>query len=155
MVIVTTKLSKPKLIGILCGAAAVLLLILVLANRGGGDGVETAAGKKLDTPASRVEFLASCGYGVSQEPARTQEVAIPKEWTQVYTQYNAIQQSQGFDLSRYKGKRVMQYVYLVPDYPGEGSEPVYATLLLYKNKLIGADLSRGGPEGFLRPLLSA
>jgi hypothetical protein len=48
----------------------------------------------------------------------------------------------------------MQYVYLVEDYPDEG-EPVYATLLLYKNKLIGGDLSRGGTDGFLKPLLSA
>lgn len=154
MVIVTAKLSRPKLIGILCGAAAVLLAVIVLANRG-GDSVEASAGRRLDTQEAQVEFLASCGYAADQEPARTQEVRIPKEWNQVYTQYNAIQQSQGFDLSRYKGKALMQYVYRIQDYPGEGSEPVYATLLLYKNKLVGADLSRGGEGGFLRPLLSA
>ena len=101
-----------------------------------------------------MEFLTSAGYTVAQEPVRTQEVRIPEEFNEVYTQYNAIQQSQGFDLTKYQGKTIMQYVYQVENYPGENSEPVYATLLLYKNKLIGADLSRGGTEGFLRPLLS-
>ena len=154
MVILTAKLSKPKLIGIVCAAAAILILIIVLANRGSAADLQETAAKKLETPESRVEFLASCGHTVSQEPARTQEVRIPEEFNEVYTQYNAIQQSQGFDLTKYQGKTVMQYVYLVENYPGENSEPVYATLLLYKNKLIGADLSRGGAEGFLRPLLS-
>lgn len=154
MVILTAKLSKGKLIGIVCAAAAVLLLIILLANRSGGEALAETAGKKMETPQSRVEFLASCGYTVSQEPIRTQEVQIPKEFSEVYEQYNAIQKTQGFDLSRYQGKNVMQYVYLVENYPEEGSDPVYATLLLYKNKLIGGDISRGGAEGFLRPLLS-
>ena len=49
----------------------------------------------------------------------------------------------------------MQYVYQVENYPGDNGDPVWATMLLYKNKLIGADLSRGGAESFLRPLLAA
>jgi hypothetical protein len=48
----------------------------------------------------------------------------------------------------------MQYVYLIENWPEADSEPVYASLLLYKNKLIGCDLSRGGQDGFLRALLS-
>ena len=155
MVILTAKLSKGKLIGIICAAAALLVLVILLANRSSAADMAEAAGKKLETSESRVEFLASCGYTVSQEPVRTQEVRIPKEFNEVYQQYNAIQQSQGFDLTKYQGKNVMQYVYLVENYPEENSEPVYATLLLYKNKLIGGDLSRGGSEGFLRPLLAA
>jgi hypothetical protein len=154
MVIFTAKLSKPKCIGIVCAAAAVILLVIALANRSSAADLETAAGKKLSTTADQVEFLAQCGYTVSSEPVRTQEVRIPEEFNDVYTQYNALQQSQGFDLTKYQGKSVMQYVYLVEDYPDQG-EPVYATLLLYKNKLIGGDLSRGGTDGFLKPLLSA
>lgn len=154
MVILTAKLSKGKLIGIVCAAAALLVLIIVLANRSSAADLTETAAKKMETPESRVEFLASCGYTVSQDPVRTQEVRIPKEFNEVYQQYNAIQTSQGFDLTKYQGKNVMQYVYLVENYPEENSDPVYATLLLYKNKLIGGDLSRGGAEGFLRPLLS-
>lgn len=152
MVILTAKLSKGKLIGIVAAAAALLLLIIFLANRPGSEAITETAGKKLETPESRVELLASLGYTVSPEPVRTQEVQIPKEFSDVYEQYNAVQKSQGYDLTKFQGKNVMQYVYLVENYPEEGSDPVYATLLLYKNKLIGGDLSRGGKDGFLRPL---
>lgn len=152
MFIVTAKLTKGKLIGILCAAAAVILLVIGLANRP-EDAVETGS-IKLQSPSSRVEYLASCGYKVSQPPVKTQEVLIPEDFSEVYLQYNALQKSQGFDLSKYQGKTVMQYVYAVEDQPEDGN-PVYATLLVYKDKLIGADLSRGGENGFLRPLLTA
>ena len=154
MVIVTAKLNKVKIAGVFLAAAAVILLVILLANRSGPD-TEAAGRRKLDTPESKVEFLASCGYTVKPDPARVQEVRIPEDWNEVYTQYNALQKSQGFDLSRYKGKTVMQYVYQVENYPGDNGDPVWATMLLYKNKLIGAELSRGGAESFLRPLLAA
>lgn len=153
MVIFTTKLSKARLIGIVAAAAAVILLIIFLANRGTGTSMEPTAATKLATPESRVEYLASAGYTVSQEPVRTQEVQIPREFSEVYQQYNQLQMSQGFDLTKYQGKRIMQYVYIIENWPEENSEPVYATLLIYKNKLIGADIARGGEDGFLRPLL--
>ena len=154
MVIVTAKLNKVKIAGVFVAAAAVILLVILLANRTGGD-QETSARRKLDTPESKVSFLSSCGYTVAPDPVRVQEVRIPEDWSEDYAQYNRLQQSQGFDLSRYKGKTVMQYVYQVENYPGDNGEPVYATLLLSRHKLIGADLSRGGTESFLRPLLTA
>lgn len=152
MFIYTAKLSKGKMAIVAAIAAAVILLMILLMNRGTGTSMETAA-PKLSTPEARVEYLASCGYTVSPEPLRTQEVLIPKEFTEVYDQYNALQQSQGFDLLKYRGKKVMQYVYAIENWPEENADPVYATLLVYKNKLIGGDISRGGEDGFLRPLL--
>lgn len=152
MFIYTAKLSKGKMAVVAAIAAAVILLMIFLMNRGTGTSMETVA-PKFSTPESRAEFLLSCGYTVSPQPVRTQEVLIPKEFTEVYDQYNALQQSQGFDLTKFRGKKVMQYVYAVENWPEENSDPVYATLLVYKNKLIGADISRGGEEGFLRPLL--
>lgn len=152
MFIYTAKLSKGKMAIVAAIAAAVILLMILLMNRGTGTSMETAA-PKLSTPEARVEYLASCGYTVSPEPLRTQEVLIPKEFTEVYDQYNSLQQSQGFDLLKYRGKKVMQYVYAIENWPEENSDPVYATLLVYKNKLIGGDISRGGEDGFLRPLL--
>ncbi len=154
MVIFTAKLSKPKLIGLVVLAAALILLIVFLANRGTGTALEAAAPGKLETPESRQEFLSSLGYTVG-EPLRTQEVLIPKEWNEVYAQYAALQSSQGFKLEKYKGKKVMQYVYEIENWPQETSDPVYATLLTYKGKLIAGEISRGGADGFLRPLLSA
>ena len=64
MLIVTAKLSKGKLIGIVAAAAALLILIIFLANRGTGTSMETAAPGKLSTPEQRVAYLASLGYTV-------------------------------------------------------------------------------------------
>ena len=139
MLIVTAKLSKGKLIGIVAAAAALLILIIFLANRGTGTSMETAGSGKLDTPERRIEYLSSLGYTVEAEPVRTQEVLIPKEWNEVYEQYAAIQSSQGFKLTKWSE----------PD-----SDPVYATLVCYKGRLIAGELTRGGENGFLRPLLS-
>ena len=156
MVILTAKLSKGKLIGILCAAVAVIVLIIVLSARGASARLQETAGKphiRLETAEAQAEFLEKNGFSVAREPVRVQEVRIPEEFSEVYQQYNEIQKSQGFDLHRYRGKTVTQTVYQVLDYPAEGDEPVYATLLTCRGKLIAADLSRGGEESFLRPLL--
>ena len=155
MVILTAKLSKGKLIGIVAAAAALLFLIIFLANRGTGTAIAPAAAEKLSTSESRAEFLSSLGYTVDSEPDRTQEVLIPKEWNEVYEQYAAVQSAQGFKLAKYKGKRVMQYVYQIKNWPEENTDPVYATLVCYKGRLIAGELTRSGNNGFLRPLLSA
>ena len=154
MFIFTAKLSKFKLLAVAGAAVLVVLLVVILANRSSAADITQTAAAKLETPQSRVEYLAPLGYTVAQDPVKTQEVRIPKEFTEVYEQYNALQKTQGFDLSKYRGKGVMQYGYQVENYPDGGEEPVYATLLLYKGKLIGGDLSRGGADGFLRPLLT-
>ena len=154
MLIVTAKLSKGKLIGIVAAAAALLILIIFLANRGTGTSMETAAPGKLSTSEQRVAYLASLGYTVDPEPVRTQEVLIPKEWNEVYEQYAAIQSAQGFKLSKCKGKRVMQYVYHITNWSEPDSDPVYAKLVCYKGRLIAGELTRSGEDGFLRPLLA-
>lgn len=158
MVIVTAKLSKPKRIAIICIAAFLLLTIIFLANRdtpaSSDSRAALGASVKLDTPEARLEFLSSLGYQAEPEPVRTQEVLIPKEFTEVYDRYNTLQKNQGLDLEKYKNKKVMQYVYALPA-PENGDSPGQITLLTYKNKLIAADISKSGPDGFMRELLSA
>lgn len=156
MVIFTAKLNRKKLIAIAAAAVAIILFVIVLSNRGTGTTITETAAQKLSTPEARVEYLASVGYTVAPEPVRTQEVGIPEEFSEVYDRYNAMQMAQGFDLTKYRGKRVMQYVYQIENWPQDGdTEPVYATLLLYKDKLIAGEISRGGENGFLRPLLES
>ena len=71
---------------------------------------------------------------------------IPKEPNTVFDRYNALQKCQGYDLSKFAGKKVMRYVYTVKNYPG-ATEPVYATLLICKNKVIGGDITDTAPGG--------
>lgn len=154
MMIMTAKLSKKKLA--LCLLAAAALLILVLTAVGGDkdtpppeaqDSAPSLTG--LTTNEDRVAFLTACGYTAEPEPVQTQEVSIPKEFNEVFTRYNTLQQSQGFDLTAYAGKRAKRYVYQVT----KDGETASATLIIYRDTVIAADLSSTEGEGFLRALL--
>ena len=71
---------------------------------------------------------------------------IPAQSGDVFDRYNALQKCQSYDLSKFAGKKVMRYVYEVKNYPG-ATEPVYATLLVHKNKVIGGDVTNTAPGG--------
>ena len=43
----------------------------------------------------------------------------------------------------------MRYVYKINNYPG-ATEPVYATLLVYKNQIIGGDVTDTAAQGKIR-----
>ena len=79
------------------------------------------------------------------------QVRIPEEPSEVFQSYNQLQKSQGFDLSQYAGKTVMRYVYKINNFP-DATEPVYATLLVHKNQIIGGDITdtaaNGAMQGF-------
>ena len=83
---------------------------------------------------------------------------IPEEQTPVYSRYNDLQKSQGYDLSQYAGKTVMRYVYEVNNSP-DAEQPVYATLLVYKNQIIGGDITntaaKGAVQGLKKPSSTA
>ena len=64
---------------------------------------------------------------------------IPARFDRVYEDYNTIQREMGLNLERYRGKTVMRYTYPVTNYTDCDGE-VLATLLVYKDKVIGGDL---------------
>jgi hypothetical protein len=77
---------------------------------------------------------------------------MPKDFDRVVTEYNELQRRQGLDLSKYTGKRVTRYTYEVKNYEGyEGT--VYVNLLVYRDKVIGCDISSADPTGFVAPLI--
>lgn len=154
MLIMTAKLSKGKIALGLLGAAVLLCLLLRLIPGGGETESQTLAGQPeptgMTSNEARVAYLNALGYVAQPEPLQTQEVTIPAEFNEVFTRYNELQQSQGFDLTPYAGKRAKRYVYRVE---GENGMETHATLLIYKDTVIGADLSSTEGEGFLRALL--
>ena len=152
MMVMTAKVNLKKImIGLVAAAAVIVALILIFA--GGKDAEPTATGTVSDNDA-RVQFLKGFGWEVSTSPTESSQVKIPTESTEVYDRYNALQKSQGYDLTPYAGKTVMRYVYKVNNYPG-ATEPVYATLLVYKNQIIGGDITdtaaKGVVQGFKMP----
>ena len=99
----------------------------------------------------RIDYLSSYGWEVVEEPIATQELLIPKEMDESYDEYLALQGEQGFDLTKYAGKRVKRYTYEVTNYP-TGEAGVQANLLLYKNTVIGGEVLSPQLDGFLHGL---
>lgn len=160
MVIMTAKVSKNKLIAIgLIVLVAVILLAVCLSNSDKIPGSENSnaaqpqqtAPSELRTNDDRVAFLASFGWEVAEEPVQTQEVRIPTDPSEVFERYNDLQISQGFDLHDYAGKSVKRYVYEIQNYPS-GEDTYYATLLVYKNAVIGGDVASSAQGGTMHSL---
>ena len=144
---VSLKANRKRIAAFIILAAAVVAACLFLRWRGGEEGPAEPREFFGETNEERLEYLSSFGWQVEQEPAETREVMIPKEFNDVYQNYNAMQQAQGFDLAPYSGQVVTQYKYLITNYPNETE--VYATLLVYGRLIIGGDVACGKVDGFM------
>ena len=153
MMVMTAKVDMKKVIAILAAVAALIIGLIALTGDG-SDSAATSAGSTVSTNDDRVKFLSDMGWKVTTSPAETSQVRIPQEQSEVFDRYNALQKSQGYDLSAYAGKNVMRYVYKVENFPG-ATEPVYATLLIYKNQIIGGDITDTAAKGMIQPLKKA
>lgn len=152
MMVLTAKVDMKK-IAIILGVVAGVILSIVLLFGGNKDAAPTAA-PLVSNNDSRVKFLTDLGWQVNASPTESGQVRIPEENSEIYDRYNALQKAQGYDLSKYAGKTVMRYVYKITNYPG-ATDPVYATLLVYKNQIIGGDITntaaKGVVQGFQKP----
>lgn len=148
MMMMTAKVNIKK---ILIALVAIAALIIALVSFAGGDDTDPAAVTTMSDNDSRVQFLASQGWEVTTSPKEASQVKIPTEQTPVYSRYNDLQKSQGYDLTEYAGKTVMRYVYEINNYP-DAEQPVYATLLVYKNQIIGGDVTDTAAKGAIQGL---
>lgn len=152
MMVMTTKVDLKKIAIVLAAVVGVILAVVLLF--GGGEDATPTAAPTLSANDGRVQFLKDFGWEVSTSPAESGQVRIPEESSEIFDRYNALQKSQGYDLSQFAGKTVMRYVYKVNNYPG-ATDPVYATLLIYKDQVIGGDVTntaaKGVVQGFRMP----
>lgn len=147
MMVMTAKVDYKKiLVGLVAVAALIVALVMLLRPK--EEAAPTAA-PAAGSNDSRVAFLEKFGWDVTTSPKESGQVKIPEEDSEMFSRYNALQKSQGYDLSQYAGKTVMRYVYQVNNFPG-ATEPVYATLLVYKNQIIGGDVTNTGPKGVVQ-----
>ena len=146
MMVMTAKLNLKKILLILGVAAAGILALVLLMGGNSQSGQAPVSGNE-----ARVKFLRDLGWEIPDSPSQSNQVKIPKETSQLYERYNNLQKSQGYDLSRYAGKKVMRYVYPVSNYPG-ATAPVYATLLVLEDKIIGGDITDTAAGGKIRGL---
>ena len=148
MFVMTARVDKKKIaIVVACIIAAVALLIILL---GGSKKQPEATGViSVSSNDDRVNFLSGFGWEVTNSPVQTGQVRIPEKANEVFERYNMLQKSQGYDLSAYEGQTVMRYVYQINNYPG-ATEPVYATVLISKNQVIGGDITDTAAKGVIR-----
>ena len=144
MMILTAKVNMKKVLIVLGAIAALLIGIIVLF--GGEDATTTPTSATVSDNDSRVSFLNGFGWEVTTSPLESGQVRIPTETTEVFDRYNQLQEAQGYDLTKYAGKKVMRYVYKVTNYPG-ATDPVFATVLVYKNQIIGGDITNTASGG--------
>lgn len=100
---------------------------------------------------NRVSFLSQYGWQVNQDPLVTEELTIPKEMDESYDEYLELQTAQGFDLTKYAGKRVKRYTYEITNYPS-GETGVQANLLIYRDKVVGGEVLSPQMNGFVHGL---
>ena len=144
MFVMTAKVSKTKLAAIVTLLiAAVVAVAILLASRS-----DLPASDGADTNEGRVTFLAGYGWEVNAEPVQTQTVTVPKKDSEAFSRYNALQRSQGYDLTAYAGKTAVRYVYEILNYP-DATEPVYAALFVCEGRIIGGDITDTSPNGLM------
>lgn len=143
----TAKLDLKKIL-IISGAVVALVIALILLLGGSSDAASTAAPAVSGNDA-RIEFLKGFGWEVAASPTESGQVKIPNQPSDVFDRYNQLQKSQGYDLTQYAGKTAMRYVYKVTNYPG-ATDPVYATVLVYKNQIIGGDITDTSATGVMQ-----
>ena len=137
MMVMTAKVDMKK-IALFLGAIVTVIVALILLF--GGSDAQTTSATPVSNNDARVKFLTDFGWEVSASPAESSQVRIPEQMSEVFDRYNRLQKSQGYDLTSYAGKNVMRFVYKVNNYPG-ATESVYATVLVYKNQIIGGDIT--------------
>ena len=132
--------------GVLFTALAIALLLTVV--------LSVAAGKNggmiLDSDEKRREYIAGLEISLSQEPAVVRNIIIPSQFSDVYSRYNDLQKQAGFDLWSYRGEYAVQYSYKAT---GFENDTVKVNLILYKDKLIGGDISSTRLDGFMTGLV--
>ena len=155
MFVYSLRMSTLKFVAVLLGALLTLAALVVFvptytASAEEGQASETVVyrytGVKSD--ADRREFLRQFGWEVAEGEAKGVTVTIPSEFDKVFAAYNELQREQGFDLSKYRRKTVTRYTYTVTNFENEEGT-VYVNLIVYRNRVIGADICSADVSGFI------
>lgn len=144
----TSKRQFFSIIACLVVLAAVLVTAAVWPSS--EEAAPTAASVAASNEEERLSYLRNLGYEVAEPYVEVSEVLIPDEFDEVFQKYNEVQQSAGMDLEPYHGKRVKCWTYQVLNYPTD--DEVSAHLYVYKDEVIGGDISSSALDGFMHGL---
>ena len=89
---------------------------------------------------------------MKKKPLEKIDVIIPKEFDEVYENYNKIQLEAGLNLEKYKGKKGTRYTYEVTNYPENLSDTVRANIIIIDNTPVAGDIMTTNINGFMHSL---
>ena len=96
------------------------------------------------------EYLSSYGWETLTDPVEVSRITVPFEFDDTYNEYNGIQKSQGYDLSVYKGRECIKYVFVVLNYPDNAfGDSVRADVLTCEGTIVGGDICSLRIDGFM------
>ena len=139
-------LTKKKATVIVVVLAAVLLGLILLRWQSSGRN-----SYDLSTPEGRQAFLLELGWEVDASTEEFRTVVVPEKLEGIMSQYNRMQQAQGYDLNEHLGESCQQYSYQLTNYPDSDS-PVFVTLYIQDGKLIAGDIHTNALNGFMHGL---
>ncbi len=156
MFIITAKVDKRRIITALAAAAIIVAVIVLLAAgfrlaAKTGDTETLSLSAVVKSEEQRIAYLETFGWEVG-EKIEEQTITIPLEFNDVYTRYNELQISQGFDLTRYAGQEATRFTYEIMNYPYV-DDTVVADIIVYRNQVIAGDVQCVSAEnGFMNGL---
>ena len=149
----TLRLKPKTLFGLILVLTGVIVIVITFTSNHIKSSERVMSSVTLETNDQREEYLTSLGWEFKTN-CDEKQVQIPSEFNDVYTRYNEIQKSRGFDLEPYKGQEVTVYTYNITNYAGyENRDCIYANLIVCNNMLIGGDVcSTSVSDGFMQAL---
>lgn len=154
MFIFSIRASTVKFFAILAVTFAVLLGLILSGNTAFASVNSSAEINLADikNEDDRVAFIEQFGIKVKGASVESESFVIPDSFDRVLAGYNEIQKNQGLDLSKYSKKKVTRYTYEVDGYEDYDGE-VRVNLLVYRNRVVGCDVSSADANGFVKELI--
>ena len=140
-----------KLFGVFFALALVSLVAVFFVNSQSNVNIKKVSLHTAETADDRLKFISDFGWIVDEEPVEVRQIAIPQEFDDVYSNYNEIQLSQGYDLTKYAGRSAKRWTYIIRNYPDVSSDEDYVriNLLVCDGKIIGGDICSIKLDGFM------
>ena len=150
MFVWTLKFDMKNVIFAIIMVALVIIGIIMLMGIDSPPAQTSEKNIKATDESGRIEYLKAMGWEAQSPAVNEQNVLIPKTFSEVFEDYNDLQLSQGFDLSKYAGKELKLYTYKILNH--ESNENVMAELYVYKNEVVGGDIHSAALDGFMTGL---
>lgn len=99
----------------------------------------------------KVKFIKSYGWDIEDTPYEKEIVLIPEVFSKVLNDYNDMLIKSGFDLTPYSGCEVTRFSYKLNNHTLD-SQYARVNILIYKNRIIAADVSSTKLDGFMHAI---